>query len=373
MAETVYLYQLTDKGGMEGLVKYGPSREWTGKNSNFYGTGIYTNIDEKSMITNYHGAVGNVYGSYMMKYILKDGLKDFIVLDEDVRKKYHLEPTYQVLARVLPEDVKRKLRSVAAPREGIHGGQISLYDALCNPKSMRLSYSMHGADRGVNRFNTAAIARQLFLALQGNPIPESEKLPYQKGRRIFDEKDLFRSGIRGFCFTGDNDGHVCVVRDFNSLIPYAYATTFDAQGNPNWKVTLTDEKLKDYESYKDAAFAYKKDYNQTSRTEKEINGFTRVKNNGKFNYVNGQTKELLLPDGCWADQATPFDPVDGIATFYINGEEFVTDGEMFNYGGMPMDRDEFEETVKELGHPTLNEEKIRRINEIIEAKTILQI
>ena len=71
---------------------------------------------------------------------------------------------------------------------------------------------------------------------------------------------------------------------------------------------------------------------------------------GKYNYVNAETMEELLPVP--ADNATDFDPDTGKAKFIIGGDEyeysmvndlFIEDG-CFTY-----DKDEFAEEMRDKG------------------------
>jgi hypothetical protein len=58
------LYQCTSKESVEGIKKYGASREFTGKNSNFYGQGAYTTFTLESSIDN---SKGSIYGKYIIR------------------------------------------------------------------------------------------------------------------------------------------------------------------------------------------------------------------------------------------------------------------------------------------------------------------
>ena len=71
---------------------------------------------------------------------------------------------------------------------------------------------------------TAAGAKQFFEALKGKRLSDNHLTPWQRERgcRLFDELDISRTKVRGYIFVGSNDGEVCVVRDFHSLIPLKY-------------------------------------------------------------------------------------------------------------------------------------------------------
>ena len=84
------LYQCTSKESVEGIMKSGASREFTGKNSNFYGQGAYTTFTLESSIDN---SKGSIYGKYIMKYALYGGFKNYLFFDCSL-KQFEVELSF---------------------------------------------------------------------------------------------------------------------------------------------------------------------------------------------------------------------------------------------------------------------------------------
>ena len=100
------LYHCTDEAGLNGIRTYGASREFTGKNSNFYGQGFYTTFGLGSSMDNQ----GGYYGRYIIKFGLAGGFKNFLFFDEEMNQKYNNgEPMKDQIERLCPPEVVQKL------------------------------------------------------------------------------------------------------------------------------------------------------------------------------------------------------------------------------------------------------------------------
>ena len=335
------LYQCTSKEGIEGIKKYGTSREFTGKNSNFYGQGAYTTFTLESTLDN---AKGSIYGKYLVKFALDGGFDGFLFFDDEMNQKYNnSEPLISQIERLCPPDIVEKLKRSDFFR-------VSSDDRGTHPLSNK-PYSAQGA-------------KYFFEVLKGNRLSDDELTPWQRNfgcRSIYDEKDLSRTKVKGYIFVGSNDGEVCVVRDYHSLVPIAYFDLNqggDPRNDSEWIDILNQETFDNISSSVDIGTHIRGEYPETPLNAKTICGYILVKKNGKYNYVDANTMEELLP--VFADFATVFDESNGKAKFVIGGEEyeysskgnfFIEDG-VFTYN-----RDEFEDELRDNG--ILNESIIK--------------
>jgi hypothetical protein len=169
--------------------------------------------------------------------------------------------------------------------------------------------------------------------------------------------------VRGYVFVGSNDGEVCVVRDFHSLIPLKY---FDPNRgtdprDPNdsgWHDLFNQDTFHTIAGSVDVGVNIRGEYPETPLNTKTICGFVLVKKGGKYNYVDAATMEELLPVS--ADFAADFDPQTGKAKFIIGGEEFEYSSKIKMFiedGVFTYDRSEFEDLLRDNG--VLNEGVIK--------------
>ena len=342
------LYHCTTKEGAEGIIYNGASREFTGKNSNFYGQGFYTTFTLGSTIDN----SSSIYGKYIIKFALHNGFKDFLFFDEEMNQKYNNgEPIEKQIKRLCPKEVIEKLE--------VNNFFNILKDDF-------------GSHSRLKKKMTAPYAKHFFEILKGERLPSNNLTPWQKeqGCRLFDEILISKTKIRGYIFVGSNDGEVCVVRDFNSLIPIAFfdPTRGTDPTNPNdngWMDSLSQDTFNDISNSVDIGTHIRGVYPETPLNTKTICGYVVVKGkpNGKYNYLNVDTMEELLPLA--ADYATDFDPNTQKCKFVINGEEyeysakhnlFIEDG-VFTYT-----KDEFIEELKDNG---LLNENIKKVKSLI--------
>lgn len=331
------LYQCTSKESVEGIKKNGASREFTGKNSNYYGQGAYTTFTLESSIEN---AKGSIYGKYIVKYALSGGFKNFLFFDEEMNEKYNNgEPIEQQIERLCPPDIVQKLND-------------------------RGFFEYTKSDRGnhylFNKKLSAHCAKMFFEVLKGERLSDNELTPWQKqfgSRSIYNEKDISRTNVKGYIFIGVNDGEVCVVRDFNSLVPIAYFDLY-AGGDPHneneWIDILNQDAFNNISSSIDIGTYIRGKYPETPFNTKTICGYVLVKKDGKYNYIDVETMDELLPIP--ADNATDFNPDTFKAKFVINGNEYEysKNGDVFIEDGcFTYDRDEFIDEL--MANNSLNE------------------
>lgn len=136
---------------------------------------------------------------------------------------------------------------------------------------------------------------------------------------IGDER-LINHGVGGFIFRGRNDGYVCVVRDFKSILPLAYKRKDDL----TWRTDYFSQEIVDKVS-RDVDFRTfvgdkLEDFQDTKKTNSElnknINNYIKVKtSSGKYNFMITKTKKLLCPIDF--DSASPFRE-NGMAYVEIN-------------------------------------------------------
>lgn len=177
-AEVIY-HRTNDLKSTEGIGEYGFSYEYTGKNGEYFGHGLYT--------TPYMDVCNNVlrgFGSYMIRSYLKHGFEDFLILDPSLARKY--------------------------------------YGDNCSPKEqMKTLMRPNQYDYMVQKYG-----REIL-----EPGPRILKIIAQ---------DLGRTYIRGIVvpYHDVRNGYISVVRNYNDCIPYSYST----DNGKTWNKILTKEK-----------------------------------------------------------------------------------------------------------------------------------
>lgn len=335
--EGTYLYHCTDDRSLKGLLKNGPDRDWTGKNSNTYGSGFYTTFRLDSSEQN---SRGHIYGGYIVKFLLIGGFEGFLIFDPEMARKVYGEwDIHKQIEELCPPEVVERLKL-----ENAWGGG-SVWDFMGTPENeLPTCYKTGGPQTG-------PMAKSFFDALKGDIMRPEEMTEFQRKRcaHQFKETLLRQTKVRGYIFQGNNDGYVCFVRDYKSIVPVEYR---DLQGK--WHNALKEESFNNIANSSDAAFAFGGKYPETNPNEKAICGFIVVKKDGKYNYVNIKTGEELLP--VWADSAYAFVESEGEAHFTIGGQEFTTNGKFFSdEDGFSYDKNEFIDELNNNG--LINEDK----------------
>ena len=223
---------------------------------------------------------------------------------------------------------------------------------------------------------TAPMAAKFFDVLKGNMLRSNELTPWQRqnGSYLFDELDISKTKVRGYIFVGSHDGEVCVVRDFNSLVPLRM---FDPEKGRNpknphdsgWVDILKKNTFDDIGGQIDIGTHIRGRYPETPLNAKTVCGYVLVKGRpqGKYNYLNVRTNEELLPVP--ADRAIAFDPDTKRAKFIIMGDEYEysADKNVFIEDGVFIyTPDEFREELKEKMSVNESLNKIKKLIRRIE-------
>lgn len=298
-----YLYHATSNAGKTGITTNGASRIMTGSNSNFYGPGVYTNWDLGD-------AIGGtrIYGGYIVKFVLKDGFKDFLIFDKDFNQRHGTgESIKDQLKRIAPEilDYMQKNFDRRTYNYVIHW----------SGDSMRAPGGVRGNDRG---FRSAGQVR----AFLGTPVSYR-----QKGDCYVPESMLKASNIRGYIFRGSGDGRVVVVRNFTDVMPVAWTTATDAEAYFNgdrkrniWR-QINQKSFEKLNQKHDAYEEYSSKYPNIDKRESNSAGFVRVPKGGKYNFIDPDTHKEIFPFDF--DNATNFSPTSREATVEILGDEYT--------------------------------------------------
>lgn len=299
---TIKLYHCTTKEGVEGIIKNGTSIEYTGKNSNFYGQGFYTTFDLASTLDNQKGSI---YGKYIIEFGLLDGFKNFLIFDKAMNDKFNEGKSIKKqITELCPTEIVEKLKK---------------------NNFFRLVDETYG-----KTWHSAPMARAFFVTLRGRQLTRDKMTPWQQEYSrgdLSDESEIAKTKVRGYVFWGSNDGKVCVVRDFSSLIPIRFwdPTKGKTPKNPKdigWTSILNQTTYDNITSNGTSGIEIRGTYPETPLNEKVICGYMLVKGKpaGKYNYVNMDTKKELLPVP--ADYATAFDPSSSTAKFTIGDSDY---------------------------------------------------
>lgn len=279
------VYQITDRQNIPSIFKNGFDREFTGsKAGNMYGPGLYTTYRLSSSKEN---NTKGIYGDTIIKMVVLTKFKNFLIFDTSVAKKVYGKNWHisNQLIRLLGEEQCNRMKA-----EGIW-----------------------------NRL----ISRAEFTG---------EKA-YSIWRMIGDER-LIQNGVGGFIFRGHNDGYVCVIRDFKSILPIAYST----DGGYTWNDDkFTQETINTVSYDVDNRTFLEKDINKYKDTKKvdtglnkRINDYILVKtNDGKYNFIDIK-KHPLSPINF--DSASPFRE-NGMAYVEITDPKYadIFNGEFKGY------------------------------------------
>lgn len=322
-----YLYHATSNAGKTGITTNGASRIMTGSNSNFYGPGVYTNWDLGD-------AIGGtrIYGGYIVKFVLKDGFKDFLIFDKDFNQRHGTgESIKDQLKRIAPEilDYMQKNFDRRTYNYVIHW----------SGDSMRAPGGVRGNDRG---FRSAGQVR----AFLGTPVSYR-----QKGDCYVPESMLKASNIRGYIFRGSGDGRVVVVRNFTDVMPVAWTTAQDAEAYFNgdrkrniWR-QINQKSFEKLNQKHDAYEEYSSKYPNIDKRESNSAGFVRVPKGGKYNFIDPDTHKEIFPFDF--DNATNFSPTSREATVEILGDEYTLYSNMDKV--ITVEKDEIDAPTMSLG------------------------
>ena len=336
-----YLYHCTDDVSLKGILANGPDRDFTGKNSNTYGSGFYTTFKLESSEKN---SQGHIYGHNIVKFRLVGGFEGFLIFDPDMAREVYGE-----------WNVQKQIEELCPPEVVEVVKQSPVWQMAETPEDQLEKCWKTGGPR------TGPMAHAFFSALRGEMMRPEELTEFQRrrGAHQFKETLLRQTKIKGYIFQGENDGYVCFVRDFKSIVPVAYRTQ-----DGNWHDALTEKNFNKIASSSDAAYSFGGKYPETNPNEKAIDGFIVVKKDGKYNYVNIANWEELLP--VWADTAYAFDANEHEGRFVIGGNEFTTNGKFFSDDdGFSYDKNEFIDELHDRG--LMEESKVNKKPTLLES------
>lgn len=337
----VILYHVSSAA--QNIYENGPTSEYSGTNpkdfSLYYGLGVYTCRDFESC------RFGGKYGNGCVKFILKDGYKDFLIFDTALRRIWDPGSTvYDELQRLVPQDILQHIDKYIR-----YGGKL---DYLKNPKILSYvnskgldAYKMTDISPQGREFNNASFARALKCATEGGSLGDPIAV------KVCDELLMARTKIRGFVFTGGEDGHVVFVRDFSGLMPIAYSL----DRGKTWLGDMDEKHFNKINQRVDPFYQYRGEYEGTDLRAKSICGFSLVSGKKGYNYKDIWFHRPLLPID--VDKAFPFNPMTYRAIFNLCGIDFEieTDEDLnitlyYNSGDdgiVECDYDTFMEFVKE--------------------------
>lgn len=323
----IHLYRATNSEATMKSMLNGISNDFAGTggdSSMYYGFGTY-------WVRNPQSILHEKYGKFVVDCVLKDGYRNFLIFDDDIRAKYDPQhkTVWDQIQALVPQNVIDEInKNMANPSFVYHGDSLArtatqglnknglkwFKDYGGNPNTID-AYRM--SNNKIGRFvNTAKFAKAFFEAIKGKPIDNP------LGARICDEILLSKTKIRGYVFTGLQDNNVVVVRDPNSLMPVGFST----DGGRNFtSVEHSEEVFDRINQNVNPYFAYRGGYNKINMLEKPHCGFSLVTGGNGSNYKDIWFHKPLLPID--VDNATAFSEMDNTATFQLAEVDFkITKG-----------------------------------------------
>ena len=272
-----YVYHGTEPTAEEGISKLGFERFFTGsRGGNMYGAGIYSTYILSTKGQNARGA----YGKLMFKLKVKS-LKDFIIYDPNIAMKvYGTTNVEDQLKKILSPDSFRKIK-------------------------MQYNY-------------------QKFINSRGDTVTSNCALALCEYLRYNDPEAMYK--INGFIFAGNHDGWVCFIKDFKN----AYPVEISNDCGKTWSKFKGSETLKEY-GIDDVDLRWqlgKHNYKLSQELDEVpyyfINGFAKVKKNGKYNFLYRKkplAQGVISP--VWFDYAPETFTNRGTANVIVDDETFI--------------------------------------------------
>lgn len=251
------LYQVAFKDRLKSIFRNGFSIQFASTaGGNFYCTGLYSTFKLDSTIDNLRRHPD--YGDCILKFGI-ESFDRFLIYNKKIAmetygENYSIEKQLDILFKDYPE----KLQYI----KNHHS-----YGYIVN------------TDIGGYSSNKV----QEFLKMMG-------------GMLCACDKQLEEYDIRGFIFHGANDGYVCIIRDYKSIIPLVYSE----DGGKTWKDDLfTETTIDNSAKSKDPIRFLGKEYVNyiDPKFYTEENGWwlVRRKSDKRYNLINDETKEFMLP------------------------------------------------------------------------------
>ena len=288
------MYVCTHCYNVEGIMQKGFSRAYANANdfranggALTYGDGVYGSPSLENAATNLSQKTdskpdGKKYGDVILKCILMDGWKGFLIFDETWAKKIY-GPKWHIFDQI-DQIIKNE------------GARQTIKNFI-----QRECYGENFYDPGT-RYNEKRTSTVLFKMFDGHMPPDKRKIEFEKWTAFFRQ-----NGIRGGIYWGYGDRFACVCYDYSEVIPieisYDFGNTWTTRG---FKRTLSDGKT--YSSnginwdkiserltaggdpraklgarYDDIDLS-----TQRVRIGNSVAGIVQVGKNGKFNFVTMQ-------------------------------------------------------------------------------------
>ena len=274
----MFVYTVTSKSNIESIFSHGFSREFLGDNEGIdYGKGVYVNLSLKDSLNR----LSYTRNGCIIRSVLDDSVLDrYLIFDGHLASKVYGSTNIedQIFKLFTPEDAKDLWND-------IKGYMKRFPDA---------KQTMHG--------RTAGLLQYMM----------SKRLHPNTHNCTKYEKMFLKNNIHGAIYRGNKDGFCLVAYNFTDIIPESFTTdgfTF---------------KKKEYEGPKtDVIKKYHNDFDKIFQPVPiDLNGkktyFSLVQKDGKSNYINIETDELISP--IYFDDAALINPQNGVFTFTINGE-----------------------------------------------------
>lgn len=330
--KNIYFYTCSSSSNIDSMMKNGATYEFTGTSNDtttFQGVVAYGSF---SII----GAERNMnlgYGNTIYKFILKDDLSKYIIFDPRIRNALGLSD----------ETLSQQVRRMCKGKKYKGRDLIDVLDYGLRHPVRYYSQNAHLIHDGVNGLDRLDNERQgdacasFFQALKGALVGGLN------GAKMYDEEPVSLMGIHGYIYNGGNHWDCICVRNYNALMPVAFATSRngsssglpkDENGHIKWSENkyMSQEWFDRLNDNVTARFQYGAEYPDTPLKTKQMLGFTLVRHGDKYNLMDVKNHRHLLPID--VDMATNFVMEDGIPTAsfrLLNGEFKVAmyDGEPF--------------------------------------------
>ena len=323
---TLYVYHFTHKENLASISKGGFSRYFTGKNSNAYGPGVYTNMEpscstDSLAYDDLDRKRIEVYGSMMLKLkVVKGGLRNFLIFHMPLARRvygHHWRVEDQLKLILDPDTYERVKRE--QPRD---------WQTICQEH--------------YDKYATSDLARV------ASHMCERDK--------------TLDNLIRGYAFTGRYDGYVAIFKDFTVLKPVA--VSYDL--GHNFKEIKVDPRydeyvINNYDIWRE--LGVENCYNVKTNQKKYganafydvlpkyfTKGYARVEKDGKYNYLYIKTFKEGPISPVWFDAAPVTFDSDGMANVTIEGMLY----KLRNYNDMFLIYDEKGKLISSLEDFNLN-------------------
>lgn len=270
------LYQVAFKNRLPSIFRNGFSIQYAATaGGNFYCTGLYTTFKLSSTIENLKKHYGD-YGDTILKIGI-ERFDRFLIYNKKIAmetygEKYSIADQLEILFKDYPD----KLNYIKNHRN---------YQYIIDTNTK--SYTSNKV--------------QAFLELMG-------------GLLCACDSELEQYDIRGFIFHGGNDGYVCIIRDYKSIMPLAYSKDGKVWNDDLFSDSTIENTAKSKDPIKFLGADFKSYINPKFYTME--NGWWVVQraSDGKFNLLNDETKKPMSP--IWFKSVSRAD---------INGFSYVKD------------------------------------------------